>query len=183
MKIDSAQLRGRIERLGVYGVIGIALLIFVVAIYFAALLPMSHKVDALNGQVEALQKEFRMSGKKQQRPATASEQLQNFYAFFPPLQSTPKWLGKIQAAAKANDLILSAGEYKLEHRANDRLLRYQMVLPVSGSYEQIRGFLAGVLKSLPAASLDEINMQRDDVKKPTVEARVRLTLYLENAQQ
>lgn len=183
MKIDTSQIRDAVDRIGIYGVIGVALLIAVITVYFAVLVPMTHNVSALNGQVEALQKEFRMSGKRFRRPATANEQLQNFHAFFPRLQSTPEWLGKIDAAAKANDLTLRAGEYKLEHRTDERLMRYQMILPVSGTYTQIRGFLAGVLKSLPAASIDEISLQRDDIKKSTVEARIRLTLYLASAAQ
>ena len=112
---------------------------------------------------------------------TVAEQLAAFYAFFPPAQSSPDWLGKIHAAAKAKGLVLQSGEYKLERSTDSRLARYQIVLPVTGSYAQLRGFVGQVLADVPAAALEEITLRRESVASPRLEARIRLTLFLGSA--
>jgi hypothetical protein len=52
------------------------------------------------------------------------------------------------------------------------------MLPVKGSYEQIRGFVAAVLNDVPAAALEDIGLRRDAIGARTLEARLKLTLFL-----
>jgi hypothetical protein len=52
---------------------------------------------------------------------------------------------------------------------------------VVGSYGQIRGFVGQVLADVPAAALEEITLRRESAASPTLEARIRLTLYLGRA--
>ena len=172
-----AQLRTRIEALGLSGVFGIALLVFALSLCFASLLPLSHDVNKLRREAAALQQRYKMSGGAV-RVASPDQQLATFYGFFPAPQSTPEWLGKINAAAQKNGIALRAGEYKLERRSGERLARYQIILPVQGAYPQLRAFIDDVLLAVPAASLDEITLQRENVTDAQLEARVRLTLYL-----
>jgi Tfp pilus assembly protein PilO len=176
MNMNSVFLRGQLDRLGIAGVVGIALFVFCAALYVSTLAPLAKDVQGLHSETAALQ--LRMSAAPPQRSLNTAERLQNFHAFFPPLQSTPEWLAKIEAAAQRNGLQLQSGEYKLERHADQPLIRYQMLLPVAGSYPQIRGFLADVLETLPAASIDDIALQRDDPSQPVLHARVRLSLYL-----
>ena len=61
---------------------------------------------------------------------------------------------------------------------NWKLTRYQLTLPVKGSYRQIRGFIAQVLTDVPASALEEIGFRRDTVGTDRIDARLRLTLYL-----
>ena len=110
--------------------------------------------------------------------SASGDRLANFYAFFPPLNSTPDWLRRIFALAEAQGLRLEAGEYKLTRERDLQLSRYELNLPVRGSYAQIREFVAQVLTEVPASSLDELRLKRDDPSSSTVEARIKLTLYL-----
>ncbi len=176
------RLREIVEALGPAGVVGVALLVFATAFYGTAAVPRAQERATLRAEADRMQERLRMSGALAGgAKGTLAEQLATFHAFFPPPQSSPDWLGRIHAAAKAKGLVLQSGEYKLERSADSRLARYQIVLPVAGSYAQIRGFVGQVLADVPAAALEEIVMRRENVASPRLEARIRLTLYLGGA--
>jgi Tfp pilus assembly protein PilO len=170
------RLREEAERLGRSGVVGIALVAFALAFYFSAVAQLESERAALAGEAGRL--EQRPHAGQAAEKGTPAEQLATFYAFLPPPQSSPDWLGRIHAAAKANGLVLRSGEYRLERAAEQRFARYQITLPVAGSYAQIRGFVGQMLADVPAAALEEITLRRESASSPTLEARIRLTLYL-----
>jgi Tfp pilus assembly protein PilO len=174
------RLRAVVEQLGRAGVVGIALGAFAAAFYFSAVAPLATELANLRAEADDLERRLQAGGASAAK-GTPAEQLATFYAFFPSPQSSPDWLGKINAAARAHGLVLRSGEYKLERGAGDKLARYQITLPVAGSYAQIRGFVGRVLADVPAAALEEITLRRESVSSPTVEARIRLTLYLRSA--
>lgn len=80
-------------------------------------------------------------------------------------------------AAKTG-LVLRQGEYKSGYDRNARLHTYQVNLPVQGSYGQVWQFALLALRAIPFASLDDISFRRDTIGQATVEARLRLTLYV-----
>jgi hypothetical protein len=82
------------------------------------------------------------------------------------------------ALAAKSGLVLSQGEYKGAFEQNGRFHTYQVNLPVKGSYAAIWQFGTQALRAIPFASLDDISFRRDTIGAPTVEARLRLTLYL-----
>ena len=172
------ELRARVELLGFSGVIGITLLVFAFTLYIATLLPLNREVSALRTEANVLQKRYSMSGAADLKISTPKEQLASFYGFFPKKETTPEWLHKINLAAIDNGIVLRSGEYKMEQASGDRLARYQIVLPLTGSYPQIRGFIDMVLEQVPAAALNEISLRRDSVSSAQLDARIRLTLYL-----
>jgi hypothetical protein len=65
----------------------------------------------------------------------------------------------------------------LTEEAGLDLLRYQITLPVKGSYASIRGFLRRVLRDIPSLSLDGIAIQRQNVGDEAVEVQIRFSLY------
>ncbi|MGE5793828.1 MAG: type 4a pilus biogenesis protein PilO [Bacteroidota bacterium] len=170
------RLREEAERLGPAGVAGTGLLAFAAALYFSAVAPLESERAALAADAARLEQRPRAGGPAEK--GTPAEQLATFYAFLPPPQSSPDWLGKIHAAARSKGLVLRSGEYRLERAAEQKFARYQITLPVAGSYAQIRGFVGQVLADVPAAALEEITLRRENASSPTLEARIRLTLYL-----
>lgn len=174
------RLREEIERLGWPGVVGLGLLAFATMIAVSALLPLRDEVARLRDAAEALRRSVGGGERAASRPAV-QDQLATFYAFFPPPDSSPDWLGRIHKIAQAKGVQLQSGEYRVERAASPRLRRYQMTLPVQGTYAQIRGFVGEVLEQVPAAVLEEVSLKRESVESQRVEARVRLTLYLGSA--
>ncbi|MCG6877295.1 MAG: type 4a pilus biogenesis protein PilO [Betaproteobacteria bacterium] len=176
------RLRREVGRLGGAGVVGIGLLVFAATFYFSAHRPARVELAALNEEARQLQERLRMGGSLTGREAAPAEQLAAFYAFFPNETSTPQWLARIYDAAAAKGIALESGEYKLDRKVGERLARYEILLPVKGSYAQIRGFVAEVLATVPAAVLEEVNLRRESVQSRRLDARVRFTLYLGGAE-
>lgn len=168
--------RRQISTLGWPGVGGVVLIALALAFAASALIPLEARLREVKEDVETLR--AKLQAAPAAAGAVAGDPLTNFYAFFPPLGSTPEWLQRIFGLAEAQGLRLEAGEYKLRRERDFRLLRYELTLPVRGSYPQIREFVSQVLTEVPASSLDEISLRREDSGSSTVEARIRITLHL-----
>jgi hypothetical protein len=114
-------------------------------------------------------------------PVQPADPLDAFYAALGPQRYAEQQVRTLFALAAKNELSLSQGEYKTAYDRNARLTTYQVNLPVKGSYGAIWKFALGTLRTIPFASLDDIGFRRDSIGDPTVEARLRLTLYLKDA--
>ncbi|MNT78114.1 hypothetical protein D3C72_2173220 [compost metagenome] len=85
---------------------------------------------------------------------------------------------RLYRLASAERISLARGEYALGIDPKTQLARYQIVLPVRGSYPQIRGFIKGLLKQLPTLVLEDLELQRKRIGDSELNARLRMTLYL-----
>lgn len=169
--------RRQLNALGWPAVMGLALVAFSLTFLASALMPLEARVQEAKDGVEALRTRLQ-AAPSASGPTVSGDRLSNFYAFFPPLSSAPDWLQRVFALAEAQGLRLETGEYKLTRDKDLKLARYELNLPVRGGYAQIREFLSQVLAQVPASSLDELSMKRDDPGLPMVEARIKLSLYL-----
>ena len=114
------------------------------------------------------------------QPAPSIDNLDAFYAALGPRRYAEQQVRTLFALAAKNGLSLSQGEYKTGYDRNARVTTYQVNLPVKGGYGAIWQFAMGALREIPFASLDEISFRRDGIQDPSVEARLRLTLYLKD---
>ena len=159
------------------GLLGLALLVLSAAAYVAAVIPQSGRAVALEREAGRLSSQLNARGGTDARP-TPRNQLSSFFGFFPVVESLPALLGKVQRAAKDNGLDLEKGEYKVSHERDFPLSRYQITLPVKGTYPQVRAFVNDVLAGVPAAALEDLTLKRETAGDPQVEARVRFTVFL-----
>jgi hypothetical protein len=113
-------------------------------------------------------------------PDAPPDRLDAFYAALGPRRYAEQQVKTLFALAAKNGLSLSQGEYKTGYDRNARVHTYQVNLPVKGSYGAIWQFAFGALRAIPFASLDDIGFRRDTIGDPSVEARLRFTLYLKD---
>jgi hypothetical protein len=111
-------------------------------------------------------------------PVLANENLALFYETLGERRYAEQQVATLFGLAGKSGLTLSQGEYKAGYDRNSRVYTYQVVLPVKGNYGAVWKFGMQALRAIPFASLDEISFRRDAIGDATVEARVRLTLYL-----
>lgn len=111
-------------------------------------------------------------------PESPRASLRVFYQSLPAQDNIPDLLEKIFDAAYESNLAPETGEFKLIQEKEAAFSRYQITLPVQGSYANARKFVNRVLQEIPSATLDDIGFSREDVRNPEVEANVRFTLYL-----
>ena len=163
-------------RLGWPGILGLGLLVSIGGFYVSALAPQQTRLEDL--RQESLQLRQRAKASDNAAPQAPAEKLAAFYDFFPPPRELPNLLEKIFGAAKRQTLVLEHGEYRALKESVGRLTRYQLTLPVRGTYPQIRKFVDDALAEIPALSLDSIQFDRRKIGDATVDAKVKLVVYL-----
>ena len=116
------------------------------------------------------------------RPAAApqsgatGEKVAELYRYLDKPEETTDWLAKLYAIGKATGVELQSASYKLQ-AGGGRIERYEIVVPVSGSYPQMRDFLKRSLAEIPVLSLDQISLRRESRKEGAVHAELRMTLH------
>lgn len=159
------------DRLGLPGMLSLGLFATGLLLHFIVLRPMQHRLDQLDTQLAGM--EQRSADKV---PADPSAQLEAFYGFFDTREDRTAWLARLDAIARASGVDLSAGQYTLRDDGTP-LTHYEVTLPLSGSYPQIRAFLDKSLREIPVLSLDQVNFQRRNADELQVRADVRLSLH------
>jgi hypothetical protein len=109
--------------------------------------------------------------------SSAAGKLETFYSYLGRSEAPTDWLAKLYGIAKATGVELQSANYKTQ-AAGSRLERYEMVLPVSGSYPQLRDFLKRALAEIPVLSLDQMTLRREGRNEGAVQAELRMTLHL-----
>lgn len=176
----SWNLRRWLRVLGWPGVAALGLLVACPSLYVSAIRPMQEHLQDTQRSVISLREQMLHDGKAGKgKLSTPAEQLVEFYRAFPAERFSPQWLEKLIAVAEQNDLTLNEGEYKTTRDKVGRLVRYQITLPVTGEYPQIREFLAALPAEIPIIALEDVQFERNNIAESAVEAKIKLVLYLE----
>ncbi|OFZ71061.1 MAG: hypothetical protein A2Z01_00035 [Betaproteobacteria bacterium RBG_16_58_11] len=162
--------------LGWPGVLGVALLVGAAGVYLTVVQDRTARLAELKRESASLKSRIEHAAKSGIPETGSVEELNKFYGFFSGAPLT-EWLNKLYAAAGAQKLVLEQGEYRLNPDKTGKLVRYQVTLPVKGSYLQIRQFVDQALIDVPVAALDDINFKREAIGATQLEARIKFTLY------
>lgn len=158
-----------------------AIFIFIATGLFAltALMPAQEQLESTKTDWAGLRaKAAFSSGVERPADVTSVSQLAAFYSRFPHRSLTSESMAKLYAAADEQHINLERGEYRLNATKSDYLTRYELVLPVKGSYVAIRKFVIQALIDVPTLALDNITFHRQKSDDVSVEAELRFTLFL-----
>ena len=164
MKERLAQLR---HDLGPLGFASLGLLALAALFFVLVLKPMQARSLAV---AEALE------GSAPGGAAKAPAQLEALYEYLERKEETTDWLAKLHAIGRATGLSTRSATYRTLD-AGGRLERYEIVLPASGTYTQVRDFLKRALADIPVLSLDQVSLKREERGARTVQAELRLSLH------
>jgi len=92
-------------------------------------------------------------------------------------QTATDWLARLYGIGRATGIELQSARYTTP-QPGGRIARYEIVLPVSGTYSQLRDFLKRALAEIPPLSLDQMALKRDHRTDGSVAAELHLTLYM-----
>lgn len=159
------------------GILGVALLLLAAAIYLYQVQPKTAQLAGLKQDSASLKLRIEQAAKSGIPETSDQEELNKFYAFFSDT-ALSDWLKKLYTAAADQKLVLEQGEYRITPSKNGKLVRYQITLPVKGSYLQIRQFIAQALTDVPVAALEDMTFKREAIGATAVETRIKLTLFL-----
>lgn len=159
------------------GVLGLGLIALSLLIWFSWVGPQGVALQNLERENATLKLRIAQIAKAGIPEQGSQSELERFYRFF---SATPvtTWLEKLYAAAAVEKLQLDQGEYRLVNDKSAKLLRYQITLPVTGTYVQIRQFIERALNDVPVAALDDINFKRENIAATQLQARIKFTLFL-----
>ena len=108
---------------------------------------------------------------------TTGEKLAAVYDYLRKPEQTTDWLAKLYAIGRATGVELQSANYKTQ-APGGKLERYEITLPLTGSYTHMREFLNRALAEIPVLSLDQITLKRDNRREGIVQAELRLTLHM-----
>ena len=160
--------------LGLPGLAGLALLACVVAFQGLALTPLESRHAELE---QRLARSAARGDAGKGGAADTGARLQAFYAHFRGETGKDEWLAKLHAIAAQSGVELRSADYRLQ-ATGTRIERYEMVLPVSAGYAQLRAFLKTALEQIPILSLDQVSLKKERVGEGKLQAELRMTLHL-----
>ncbi|WP_077047950.1 pilus assembly protein PilO [Pseudomonas sp. KK4] len=179
MQIPKLIVREYLQSLGVPGLAGAALVVLALAYGLAGLLPDWQSLQSLSQQTsEAREYLAKVEDGTVVAPVVPQRQLDDFRSKLPSQPQATVAIDKIYALAAQERITLSRGEYSLGVDPKTHLARYQILLPVRGSYPQLRRFLHALLGQLPAVVLEDVEFQRKKIADTDLTGRIRMTLYL-----
>lgn len=140
-----------------------------------AILQLEHNQISLHGlQVQAAQFSPEFENKK-----NSLTQLSQIYELFPVNHSTTlsEDLEELYSIVQEHNLVIEKASYQLATDSENQLDRYNILLPVKGSYPQLRLFIAQLLSDMPHLVLETVSFSRTTKEDPVVEAQLQFTLY------
>lgn len=179
IKIFRAQMQRRMQHLSREAWLAVGLCVLSLGFYMGVLAPTQTARDQLTIDLAAAQAKARNASATTVTTDSPTEQLASFYKFFPAQTTAPQWLNKIYSAARRHGLQLAQGDYHATQENTGRLLRYQITLPVKGSYSQLRHFIDTVLSDIPHLALNNISFERQKIGEGLIEGKIKFTLYLD----
>jgi Tfp pilus assembly protein PilO len=99
------------------------------------------------------------------------------YQFLEKQEDVTDWLAKLHGIGAATGVHLKSANYRTQS-TEGRIVRYEIVLPVAGSYTQIRDFLKRSLAEIPVLSVDQLTLKREARSDGAIQAEMRLTLHM-----
>lgn len=97
---------------------------------------------------------------------------------FPPSETKTKTVASLLNLTKQYEVKSDQGEYQMTSFLNSRLVHYRIRMPVHGTYQAIRKFVAQALHDNSSLALDRISFSKSKVEEPTVDAELVMTLIL-----
>ena len=158
--------------LGSLGLAALALMAAAAAFNLMVLEPLESRNAALQDRVSRQPR-----GAEAVAPGNVADKLAQVYAYLQRDEETTDWLAKLHGIGSATGVQLKSASYRTATTAG-RIERYEMVLPVAGSYPQIRDFLQRALAEIPVMSIDQLTLTRESRDDGAVQAELRLTLHM-----
>ena len=150
------------------GPVGLAALVLLAA----AVLFSNFVVAPLQEKNARLQE--RVSRNSPAKPQPGADKVAAVYGFLERQEQTTDWLAKLHGIGAATGVQIKSASYR-QQPTEGRIVRTEIVLPVAGSYGQIRDFLKRSLAEIPVLSVDALSLKRSE---GAIQAEMRLTLHM-----
>jgi hypothetical protein len=155
-----------VDHIGLTGVAAIALLAAALAFSNFVLKPLEDRGLALQDR----------AARKAPAVQPGADKVAAVYEHLAQDEDTTDWLAKLHGIGTATGVNLRSASYRTQP-TEGRIVRTEIVLPVSGSYGQIRDFLKRALAEIPVLSVDQLTLKREG-GGGALQAEMKLTLHM-----
>lgn len=162
--------RALVKALGWPGLAGIAALALAVAA-----IVLGQRWDAQAARLQAEARELRAKARPAAAAMAAPVSVQQWQAALPPSGDRQQRLADLLELAIRLDLNGARTEHRLS--TSEGLERLRVTMPVTGSYAQVRRFIAAALAHDPALSLDALKLRRTSPMAAEVDAELQWSLH------
>ncbi|BBH45901.1 type 4a pilus biogenesis protein PilO [Pseudomonas sp. KU43P] len=178
--ISRLMLEEHLRRIGPVALAAAAVALLAVGVGVAGVLPQWQTLRELQASEADARVQLERVKRGELKIAVKPEQqaLDSLRQQLPGQPEASELIERLYHLASAEHISLARGEYALGVDPKTQLARYQIVLPVRGSYPQIRGFLKGLIGQLPTLVLEDLELQRKRIGDSELNGRLRMTLYL-----
>ncbi len=173
-ELTSWRVRRALYGLSWTGAVGMVAIVFATGFYFSTLAPLNRQIEQGRYELADLYAQYGDAAKRAE-PASPQHQLDAFYAHLQSQENVAEVVRILHRNARAAGLRFESGNYRPLRDASGKVLRYQIALPLLGSYPKIRRFLAQSMDGEPALALDGIGFQKESGR---LETRVNFTLFV-----
>jgi hypothetical protein len=165
------------RQLGALGIAGLAIVAAAIVLQAYGVRPLESKNDEVQSSLARRLANERVSDARLMRDAAPAAKLDAFYRFFDAQHKPTDWLDRLNAIATSSGVELRSADYRLQKNGT-RIERYEITLPLTGSYAQIRSFMDRALAEIPVLSLDQAGFKRNNTGERSVQAELRFTLHV-----
>lgn len=159
-----------VNALGWPGLAGLAALALAIAAIVAG-----QRWDAQATRLQAEVRELRTKARPAAAAVAAPVSVQQWQATLPLPAGRQQRLADLLELAIRLDLHAARTEHRLS--ASEGLERLRVTMPVTGSYAQLRRFIAAALERDPALSLDAVKLRRTSPMSADVDAELQWSLH------
>jgi hypothetical protein len=164
------QLEYRLMRLGIAGQAGLAVLAAAAVVTVTVLIPAQHALRVLNADL--------VRARQPAAAAAAEQAAPRLVQSLPARGQLPGVIGQVFTQAKAAGVAIDKGRYVYAPAKRGGIERYELEFPVKAPYPQIRSFIDGTLKTVPAVALDKLRLERKAVGEEAVNADVGFVVFV-----
>ncbi len=86
-------------------------------------------------------------------------------------------VGILLDSARESGLTVERADYAVDTLPGGSVTRLHARLPVTGSYAEVRGYVARILNSLPHAALESLQLERQSTQSARLQATLRVVLF------
>jgi len=173
----SAMLLDRAPRVGRASGLGLVLIAGSAALWLSTVQPLAREATKLETQVASLEAAARADAGGM---GPHRSQLDMLLERLPTQVELPGIVATVVSEAAAAGLELDRGEYELTSTRSGQLARYDLSLPVRGTYPQVRRFIDGSLAAVPSLGLAGLRLERASVGDGLIDADLRFAVVVRN---
>jgi hypothetical protein len=175
-ELTTWRIRRALSGLSWTGAVGVVAIVFATGFYISTLAPLNAQIEQGRDELAALYAQYGDAARRTE-PDSPQHQLDTFYEHLQSQEYVAEVVRRLHRNARAVGLRFERGDYRPLRDASGKVLRYQITLPLLGSYPKVRRFLAQSMDEEPALALEGIGFQKESTRG-RLETQVNFTLFV-----